>query len=195
MTNSKFSESIKTQRLQLLPVSEDLAPMVAAFFGRNVAHLAPWNPPAPPGLDTETLQRERLRNAAAEVVAGTASRWWLQPLANPNIVIGNINLTQIVRGAFQNGMLGYAIDGDHEGFGLMREALLAIINHAFSPNLNLHRIQANVRPENVRSIGVIQRLGFEQEGLAREYLFIDGAWRDHLMYALRNPHFGGMSPG
>lgn len=192
MANSKLPDSIRTQRLQLLPVSEDLAPMVAAFFGRNVAHLAPWNPPAPPGLDTETLQRERLRNAAAEVVAGTASRWWLQPLANPNIVIGNINLTQIVRGAFQNGMLGYAIDSDHEGFGLMREALLAIINHTFSPEFNLHRIQANVRPENVRSIGVIQRLGFEQEGMAREYLFIDGAWRDHLMFTLRNPHFGGI---
>ena len=61
MTNSKFSESIKTQRLQLLPVSEDLATMVAAFHGRNSARLAPWNPPALPGLDTETLQRERLR--------------------------------------------------------------------------------------------------------------------------------------
>ena len=168
--------------------------MVAAFYGRNAAHLAPWNPPAPPGLDTETLQRERLRNAAAEVVAGTASRWWLQPLANPNIVIGNINLTQIIRGAFQNGMLGYAIDGNHEGLGLIHESLLAIINHAFSPEFNLHRIQANVRPENVRSLGVIQRLGFEQEGMAREYLFIDGAWRDHLMFALRNPHYKGMAP-
>ena len=113
MANSKLPDSIKTQRLSLLPVSEDLATMVAAFYGRNAAHLAPWNPPAPPGLDTETLQRERLRNAAAEVFAGTASRWWLQPLANPNIVIGNINLTQIVRGVFQNGMLGYAIDSDH----------------------------------------------------------------------------------
>lgn len=195
MTNSKLAESIKTQRLQLLPVSEDLATMVAAFYGRNAAHLAPWNPPAPPGLDTETLQRERLRNAAAEVDAGIASRWWLQPQANPNIVIGNINLTRIVRGAFQNGMLGYAIDGDHEGLGLMHEALLAIINYAFSPELNLHRIQANVRPENVRSLGVIQRLGFEQEGRAREYLFIGGAWRDHLMYALRNPHFAGIPCG
>ena len=74
MTNSELFDSIKTQRLQLLPVSEDLAKVVAAFDGRNLAHVAPWGPPAPPGLDTETLQRERLRNAAAEVVAGTASR-------------------------------------------------------------------------------------------------------------------------
>jgi ribosomal-protein-alanine N-acetyltransferase len=93
---------------------------------------------------------------------------------------------------FQNAMLGYAVDADCQGQGLMREALQAVIAHAFSPAVHLHRIQANVRPENARSVALLQRLGFEDEGLAREYLFIDGAWRDHRMFALRNRAFKGV---
>jgi ribosomal-protein-alanine N-acetyltransferase len=123
------------------------------------------------------------------MAAGTAYRLWRQPLVKPTIIIGKVSLTQVARGAFQNAMLGYAIDREYEGLGLMREALQAVVTHAFSAEFNLHRIQANIRPENLRSIGIIQRLGFEQEGLAREYLFIDGAWRDHLMFALRNPDY------
>lgn len=57
--------------------------------------------------------------------------------------------------------------------------------------MHLHRLQANVRPENRRSAALLQRLGFEEEGLAREYLYIDGAWRDHRMFALRNAGFAG----
>jgi ribosomal-protein-alanine N-acetyltransferase len=74
----------------------------------------------------------------------------------------------------------------------MREALQAVIEHAFSPSVHLHRIQANVRPENGRSVALLQRLAFEDEGQAREYLFINGAWRDHRMFALRNAAFQGV---
>jgi [ribosomal protein S5]-alanine N-acetyltransferase len=84
-------------------------------------------------------------------------------------------------------MLGYSIDAAHEGRGLMREALDAVLTDAFGPRVGLHRVQANVRPENTRSLALLERLGFEREGLAREYLFIDGAWRDHVMTALRAP--------
>jgi ribosomal-protein-alanine N-acetyltransferase len=71
----------------------------------------------------------------------------------------------------------------------MREALIAVLADAFGPRVNLHRVQANARPENLRSLGLLDRLGFEREGLAREYLFIDGAWRDHVMTAKRHPRW------
>ncbi|MFM7532494.1 MAG: GNAT family N-acetyltransferase [Rubrivivax sp.] len=178
-----------TPRLRLLPAHEDLACAVAAYHGRNAQHLAPWDPPSPPDFATEAFQRERLRQAVAEARAGTVWRWWLQRSTEPSPLVGSVGLSQIARGPFQNAMLGYGIDAGFEGQGLMREALQAVIAHAFGAEVNLHRIQANVRPENTRSVGLLQRLGFEDEGLARDYLFINGAWRDHRMFALRNAAF------
>jgi ribosomal-protein-alanine N-acetyltransferase len=192
MTPSLSAATLSTQRLVLLPSGEGLADRVAAFYQRNAAHLAPWDPPAPEGFATEAFQRERLQRAQADAQAGTALRWWLEPRDAPSLLVGSIGLSQIARGAFQNAMLGYAIDGACQGQGLMREALQAVIDHAFSPAVNLHRIQANVRPENTRSTALLQRLGFDDEGLARQYLYIDGAWHDHRMYALRHSGFVGV---
>lgn len=183
--------TLHTPHLRLLAAHEGLAAEAAAFYRRNAAHLAPWDPPSPADFATEAVQRERLRRAVAETVAGTVLRWWLQPVEEAATLVGSVSLTQIARGAFQNAMLGYAVDAAHEGRGLMREALQAVLAHAFSPAVNLHRIQAGVRPENTRSVGLLQRLGFDDEGLAREYLYIDGAWRDHRMFALRNAAFAG----
>lgn len=191
MTIKSASSALHTARLRLLPASEDLAAEVAAFHRLNAAHLGPWDPPAPPDFATEAFQRQRLRQAASDMAAGTALRWWLQLLDEPSRLVGSVGLSQIARGPFHNAMLGYAIDAACQGRGLMREALEAAIAHAFAPEVNLHRIQANVRPENLRSIALLQRLGFEEEGLAREYLYIDGAWRDHRMLALRNAQFVG----
>ena len=184
--------TLQTARLRLLPVHESLAAGAAAFYQRNAAHLAPWDPPSPPDFATEAFQRERLAKALADVAVGALLRWWLQPQGDTSRLVGSIGLSQIARGPFQNAMLGYAVDADCQGQGLMREALQAVIAHAFSPAVHLHRIQANVRPENVRSVALLQRLGFEDEGLAREYLFINGAWRDHRMFALRNAAFKGV---
>lgn len=192
MVSDGASTTLKTPRLRLLLVHEGLAARVAAFHQRNAAHLAPWDPPSPADFATEAFQRERLVKALADMAAGALLRWWLQPLDDDSTLAGHIGLSQIARGPFQNAMLGYAIDADCQGQGLMREALQAIIEHAFSPSVHLHRIQANVRPENGRSVRLLQRLGFEDEGLAREYLFIDGAWRDHRMFALRNAAFVGV---
>ena len=71
----------------------------------------------------------------------------------------------------------------------MSEAIAAGIEEMFSPRVNLHRVQAAYRPENARSARVLERLGFQVEGLAPHYLFIDGAWRDHVVTSLRNPAF------
>jgi ribosomal-protein-alanine N-acetyltransferase len=70
--------------------------------------------------------------------------------------------------------------------GLMAEALRATNAFVFR-ELRLHRIMANYRPENERSARLLARLGFAREGLARDYLFIDGEWRDHVLTALVNP--------
>jgi ribosomal-protein-alanine N-acetyltransferase len=101
--------------------------------------------------------------------------------------LGTIAFTQIARGPFQSCMLGYALAREAQGRGLMHEGLRAAIDHVFGA-MRLHRIQANYVPTNERSGRVLRRLGFAVEGYARDYLFIGGAWRDHILTALINPN-------
>jgi ribosomal-protein-alanine N-acetyltransferase len=103
-------------------------------------------------------------------------------------IIGTCNYTNIVRGPFQACHLGYQVARTHEGRGLMTEALRATNAFMFDV-LRLHRIMANYRPENLRSARVLERLGFVREGIARDFLFIDGAWRDHVLTALVHPAY------
>ena len=91
-------------------------------------------------------------------------------------------LTNISRGVFQACNLGYSIGARFEGQGYMTEMIAAVVDYALS-TLGLHRVMANYMPENERSGVLLERLGFEREGLARRYLKIAGAWRDHILTA------------
>lgn len=167
-----------------------MAGAMARFFAENwEGHLDRWSPPAAPGFFGETFWRERLERAPAEWEAGSAARFVLQPRGpEGGPIIGTCNYTNIVRGPFQACHLGYQIARSHQGRGLMREALQALNAYAFGP-LHLHRIMANYVPGNERSGRLLESLGFVREGLAKDYLFIAGAWRDHVLTALSNPAF------
>lgn len=181
--------TLATPRLLLAASEPSLAAAVCDFQRRNQAHFAPWDPPTPAVFFTEDFQRGRLRQAAEAFVADTGYRWWLLPREGPRHVIGTVNVSQVARGAFQSAMLGYALDERVQGLGLMHEALEAVIDEVFGPRVNLHRLQANHRPENRRSAAVLARLGFCEEGRAPAYLYIDGAWREHVLAARVNPSF------
>lgn len=180
---------IATERLLLQAGDESLAEAVADFHTRNRRHFAPWDPPTPESFFTAAAQAERIRLGLKAFAEGAAFRYWVSLSAAPGRVIGSIHVSQVARGAFHNAVLGYALDEAQQGRGLMHEALSAAISEMFSPRVNLHRLQAAYRPENRRSGAVLARLGFRVEGLAKDYLFIDGAWRDHHLTALTNPGF------
>jgi ribosomal-protein-alanine N-acetyltransferase len=98
-------------------------------------------------------------------------------------ILGAINLSQIFRGGFQNAYLGYYIGEPYARQGYMSEALRLMLQHAFL-KLMLHRLEANIQPENVASIALVRRAGFVREGYSRRYLKICGRWRDHERWAL-----------
>ena len=178
---------LHTERLLLRASDPSLATTLAAYYRRNRHSHAPWNPPMPKTMFTAQGQHERSSAAAKAEAEGTQIGWWISLRDDPAQVIGHLRFSQITRGPFCNAMLGYAIDSAHEGRGLMREALVAALADVFGPRVGLHRVQANARPENTRSLQLLAHLGFAVEGLAKEYLFIDGAWRDHVLTALRAP--------
>jgi ribosomal-protein-alanine N-acetyltransferase len=179
---------LTTPRLLIELLAPEHASLLAEFFRRNEAHLRPWDPPRPPGITEVAYWQAEAERAAEEYREGGVARWLLFARNGEGRVIGRANYTQIVRGPFQSCMLGYAIDSSCEGRGLMQEALQATLEHAFAV-LRLHRVQANHLPENQRSARLLARLGFRVEGLAREYLFINGAWRDHVLTALTFAQF------
>jgi ribosomal-protein-alanine N-acetyltransferase len=177
-----------TGRLYIELATPAHAELHAAFFGRNREHFARWDPPRG-DVESAGYWSRALAAARRDFQAGRSVPLVALPRDEPaDVLVARINFTQIARGAFHSCMLGFAIDREFEGRGLMREALAASIDWLFG-TLNLHRVQASHRPENERSRRLLARLGFEREGLARQYLFIDGAWRDHVINAKLNPNF------
>jgi ribosomal-protein-alanine N-acetyltransferase len=176
-----------TERLRLFVPGPDDAERMLDYALRNRAHLRRWEPTR--GHDYWTLPywQRQLEAVREEVRRGDGYRTALVPRDDlGGAVIGVANLSQIVRGPSQSAILGYSLDAEHEGLGLMREGLAGLVEFAFDV-LGLHRLQACYRPENVRSARVLEALAFEREGLARAYLFIEGAWRDHVLAARLNP--------
>ena len=100
-----------------------------------------------------------------------------------NAIAGTITLSQIFRKAFCNAYLGYLLGAKFTGKGRMTEAVELILKHAFT-NLKLHRVEANVQPQNAPSINVLKRCGFTKEGFSPKYLKISGRWRDHERWAI-----------
>jgi ribosomal-protein-alanine N-acetyltransferase len=97
--------------------------------------------------------------------------------------VGHINLGNIVRRAFASAYCGYWIDSRVAGQGIMPTALALVVDHAFGPG-GLHRVEVNIRPENKASRRVVEKLGLREEAYHPHYMFIDGAWRDHIGYAV-----------
>lgn len=97
------------------------------------------------------------------------------------VIVGDLNLSQIVRGPEESANVGVLVDRAVRGQGIASAAIALACRLAFG-ELALHRLQAGIQPSNVGSQKAFLRNGFEQIGLARGYLFVDGAWRDHMLY-------------
>jgi len=153
---------------------------------RNEAWLKPWE--ATPGLvqpnwqacSTEAVFHVMRRRLNREAKQGRTLPF---AIAWDDQLIGQLTIGSIVRGAFEGAYAGYWIDRAFAGRGAMPTALALAVDHCFGP-VGLHRIEVNIRPENEPSRRVVEKLGFREEGMQRNYLAIGGAYRDHVGYAL-----------
>lgn len=181
---NSMTDQLVTERLILVRPHIDDCASLLAYRELNKRHLAVWEPLRADSFYTLAEVKLQLRAMAKQAASGTAVHWLIKQHGNSD-VIGQCGLTNIVRGPFQACHLGFALSSEQQGKGLMSEALKAAIPHMFD-GYGLHRIMANYQPDNRRSENLLQRLGFEKEGLAKSYLKINGRWVDHVLTSLIN---------
>ena len=153
----------------------------AGLRERSRAFLTPWEPTWPGDDLTRASFRRRLRRNLQEIESNEAYPFLV--FRDDDLLVGGLTLGQIKRGVVQAATLGYWIGAPYAGKGFMSRAVRAVISFAFG-TLRLHRIEASCLPQNVPSIRLLEHMGFTREGYARAYLRINGAWEDHLLYAL-----------
>jgi len=173
----------KTHRLVLSLLGPEHSAAVRDYGLRSLTFHAPWDPERPADYWELPRVAERLRQQVAEAERGHSLCLSLADKDRPDRVIGVANLRNIIRGALQGCHLGYALSPDATGRGYMTEAVAEVVRIAFT-DLALHRVEANVMPRNARSLAVVERVGFEREGLSRRYLHIAGSWEDHLRFGI-----------
>ncbi len=98
-------------------------------------------------------------------------------------LVGQLNASNVVHGVQRSCTIGYWVDGAVAGRGIVPTAVALLIDHCFA-EVGLHRVEINIRPENVASLRVVEKLGLRREGFYERYLDIDGAWRDHIAFAV-----------
>jgi ribosomal-protein-alanine N-acetyltransferase len=143
--------------------------------------LTPWEPTWPPDDLTRASYRRRIRRYAEDQRSDLAYPLFVFRKSD-NVLVGGLTLANIRRGCAQAGNLGYWMGAGYSRQGYMTAAVRLVIPFAFE-TLRLHRVEAACIPANVASIRLLEKTGFRREGFAREYLCIDGAWQDHLLYA------------
>ena len=154
----------------------------ADLRARSRDFLKPWEPTWPADDLTRAAFRRRLRRYGEERRLDHAHSFFLF-LNDTQELIGGVTISNIRRSVAQTGTVGYWMGEPFHGRGHMTAGVRALIPHAFGA-LRLRRLEAACIPTNAASIRLLEKVGFGREGYAREYLCIDGVWRDHLLFAL-----------
>lgn len=185
---------IETERMTLrLPSHADWQDW-ARLREVSADHLVPWEPVRAEDHLTRKAFTNRVYWAARAESQGTALPLFLIRRSD-QAFLGALTLDNIRRGPVQAGTMGYWIGAPHARQGYMREAIAAVVHHAFAA-MDLSRIEAACLPENSASRGVLEKTGFKYEGVAQAYLQINGRWRNHVLYAnLRGDRRGRTDAG
>lgn len=167
--------------VRLRPISRRDARAWRSARRRNALWLGRWDATAPPGADARPASFgalvRRLRRSARQ---GTTYPFVVEVDGR---FAGQVSVNNIVRGSAQFASVGYWIDQEFAGRGVIPRAVAMVIDHCFF-TAGLHRVEICIRPENTNSLRVVEKLGIREIGYAPLFLHIDGEWRDHRIFAV-----------
>jgi ribosomal-protein-alanine N-acetyltransferase len=167
-----------TSHVAVRPARMADAIALAALYRDNREHLAPFEPDRDQAFFTEAGQAARLESLLAEQEQGRAYPYLIEVDGAP---AGRVTVTNVARGAFCSGSLGYWVAADRTGRGVATTAVAQVIGECFARH-GLHRLEAGTLVDNHASQAVLRRTGFTLIGRAPGYLYIAGQWRDHLIF-------------
>jgi ribosomal-protein-alanine N-acetyltransferase len=163
----------------LRPLERRDAGLLARLYSSQSAFLAPFDPPRPASFHTEEGQRLELDLLERERAGDRLYRFLILAGGEP---AGLISVSRITRGPFQNAGLGYWVMQEQNGRGVATAAVRLVCEWGFG-EAGLHRLEAATLTDNIGSQLVLRRNGFAEIGHSPRYLFINGAWRDHILFA------------
>ncbi len=179
--NSKqrnYIVNLKGKRITLKSFTPDCAEELLEYYIRNKDHLSCYEPTRDNSFYTIEAQKDILFESYKNLMSGTGVDLGIY---KDNQLIGKIKISNIVYGVFKSGIVGYSLDKEYQGNGYMTEALNLILRYA-EDELELHRLEASILTDNSKSKSVLIRCGFKEVGLNEKYLFINGAWSNHITF-------------
>ncbi len=176
--NRNFMVELKGANITVKNFTPDCAEDLLNYYLENKEHLSNYEPSRDNTFYTYEVQKGILLESYKNLMSGTGVDLGIY---KDDKLIGKIKLSNIVYGVFKSGIIGYSIDKDFQGKGYMKEAVKLVLDYA-KDELELHRIEASVLTDNEKSKSVLVGCGFEEVGLNKKYLFINGAWRDHITF-------------
>lgn len=176
---------LSTDRLILKTLGKSDAGLAADYYLRNKEFLSEWISLRDDEFYTIEHQREQIEKDLMNLECKNSVRLWIFDKCYSDRTIGTISLNNILWNAIMSCQLGYRLDKDEINKGYITEAVQRGIEFMFN-DYKLHRIEANIMPKNKTSLRVAEKLGFKNEGMAYEYIKINGKWEDHIRMALIN---------
>jgi ribosomal-protein-alanine N-acetyltransferase len=179
---SDFGPVIETDRLLLRTPQMSDYPAWAELRAASRDFLMPWEPLWAPDELSRASYRRRVRHYLRDLREDVGYALFIYDRASTALV-GGLTLCNVRRGVTQSCTLGYWVGAHYANQGYMTAAVRAVVPFVFD-TLELHRLEAACLPSNTASMRLLEKTGFQREGLARRYLRINGVWQDHLLYAL-----------
>lgn len=175
----------ETPRLQLKVLNENYAAGVLDFLQTNKAFFEPFEAPKKPSYYTLSYQTENLKAEYHAFLNTKYIRFYVFRKDIPDCIIGTVSFSNLLPFPYSTATLGYKFAFEHQHMGYASEAVAAAC-HALFKDARFHRIEAYVLPDNLPSCHVLERIGFNLEGLCRDAININGIYRDHYKFALIN---------
>ncbi|KEZ85114.1 GNAT family acetyltransferase [Clostridium sulfidigenes] len=182
--NNSYKKELAIQgnKISIRVLNSDDASDLLEYYTRNKEFLSKFEPHRDEEFYTVEVQKQSLIENYKEFIKGEGAHFGIYKAEK---MIGRIRIYNIVHGVFKSAFIGYSMDEQYQGNGYMKEAVSLVVTYAYE-ELGLHRIEATTLVDNEKSQRVLKACGFNELGICKEYLHINGKWRDHVIFYKNN---------